>query len=166
MPKQRLLIEVDGVPAPQGSKRHVGKGRMIESSKHLPLWRKRVTEAALGAMTEQPWDGALPALSMHIVFTLPRPKGHHRSVGGLRSPMLHGWAPQLHAAKPDLDKLLRAAGLSSVRGQGLHLPLRSSAGGEGNTWRTDRAVPDGGRMTGSRDHNVADAAPVRPHRHP
>jgi Holliday junction resolvase RusA-like endonuclease len=110
MPKQRLLIEVDGVPAPQGSKRHVGKGRMIESSKHLPLWRKRVTEAALGAMTEQPWDGALPALSMHIVFTLPRPKGHHRSVGGLRSPMLHGWAPQLHAAKPDLDKLLRAVG--------------------------------------------------------
>lgn len=33
---------VFGLPAPQGSKRHVGEGRMVESSKRVKPWRRQV----------------------------------------------------------------------------------------------------------------------------
>lgn len=45
-----LLITVIGKPAPQGSKRFVGNGRMIESSKRVKPWREAVKEAALDAL--------------------------------------------------------------------------------------------------------------------
>ena len=31
-----------GIPAPQGSKRHVGRGIMIEQSASLPAWRNQL----------------------------------------------------------------------------------------------------------------------------
>ena len=31
-----------GIPAPQGSKRHVGNGIMIEQSASLPAWRNQL----------------------------------------------------------------------------------------------------------------------------
>jgi len=37
-----IWFEVPGIPAPQGSKRHVGGGRMVESSRSLPEWRASV----------------------------------------------------------------------------------------------------------------------------
>lgn len=37
---------VPGRPAPQGSKRHVGHGIMVESSRDLGPWRERVALAA------------------------------------------------------------------------------------------------------------------------
>ena len=40
-----VRIVADGVPAPQGSKKHVGRGRMVEASKTLPAW-PAVEEAA------------------------------------------------------------------------------------------------------------------------
>jgi len=58
-----------GSPAPQGSKRHVGGGRMVESSKAVKPWRDSVATAAYGAGPEL--DGPL-AVSM--IFTLARPK--------------------------------------------------------------------------------------------
>lgn len=45
-----LTITVHGKPAPQGSKRHVGRGVMVESSKKVAPWREAVKEAALRAL--------------------------------------------------------------------------------------------------------------------
>lgn len=69
----RVKIQVNGMPGPQGSKRHVGNGRMIESSKKVAPWREAVKEAALQATggVALRLDGPL-AVAMR--FRLPRPK--------------------------------------------------------------------------------------------
>jgi crossover junction endodeoxyribonuclease RusA len=46
----QLRIDVIGRPAPQGSKKTGAKGQLIESSPHLPAWRKAVRVAAWAAM--------------------------------------------------------------------------------------------------------------------
>ncbi|GEM_PF-2210548 len=79
-----------GTPAPQGSKRHVGHGVMVESSRYVRPWREAVKAAAFGA--GECLDGPL-AVSM--VFTLPRPKSARRI----------DMAP---SRMPDLSKLARA----------------------------------------------------------
>lgn len=88
-----ITIEVAGLPAPQGSKRHVGNGRMIEMSKAVAPWRE-----AVRAETQRAMDGTMPlegALEVRINFWLPRPASAPRRV--------------THPAKrPDLDKLIRA----------------------------------------------------------
>lgn len=63
-----------GRPAPQGSKRHVGKGVMIESSRAVKPWREAVKEAA--PAVERPLDGGI---AVRMVFTLPRPAGRKRT---------------------------------------------------------------------------------------
>ena len=98
----RRYVIVPGVPAPQGSKRHVGNGRMIESSKHVGPWRERV---ALAAYNECPRP--IPgALRVSLLFTLPRPKSHYRT--GRNSHLLRETAPDHPIGKPDVDKLARA----------------------------------------------------------
>ena len=82
---------VAGVPAPQGSKRHVGGGRMIESSKRLRPWREAVTAAAREHVPDEPLD---KPVRVSLDFYLPRPK---RTKFG-------DWP----AGKPDADKLARA----------------------------------------------------------
>ena len=63
---------VYGLPAPQGSKRHVGRGIMVESSKAVKPWREAVKWAALEARAGRPpMDGPIAA---QIIFTLPKPK--------------------------------------------------------------------------------------------
>lgn len=60
-----------GNPAPQGSKRHVGNGVMVESSKKVRPWRQDVKLAALHARA-----GAPPIddpICLRVVFTLPKP---------------------------------------------------------------------------------------------
>lgn len=89
-----ITIVVRGLPAPQGSKRHVGNGVMIESSKKVKPWRQDVVAAAVEARNGAPTlDGPLRA---RIVFTLPKPKS----------------APKRKRTyadrKPDLSKLLRS----------------------------------------------------------
>ena len=78
-----------GVPAAQGSKRHVGHGVMIESSKALPGWRDTVTSAAFGAGPKL--EGPV---MVSLVFSLPRPKS-------ARKADLVPWK------KPDIEKLAR-----------------------------------------------------------
>lgn len=105
----RLTITVYGLPAPQGSKRHVGRGIMVESSKHLAPWREDVKQAALRALDEHPdWDREAKQVAAHMVFTLPRPRSHYRT--GKFAHLLRDGAPLLHGTKPDLDKLLRSTG--------------------------------------------------------
>lgn len=103
----RLVIEALGMPAPQGSKRYVGNGIMIENSPRVKPWREDVKQAALYALYANPeWDRELAQVFMHVVFTLPRPKGHYRT--GKFAALLRDGAPVLHSSKPDLDKLLRS----------------------------------------------------------
>lgn len=99
-----IEIVVRGIPGPQGSKRHVGGGRMIESSKKVKPWREAVVTEAVDVR-----DGA-PALTgplaVEMVFTLTRPKSHYRT--GRNAHMLRDDAPARPASKPDTSKLLRS----------------------------------------------------------
>lgn len=95
-------VRVPGIPAPQGSKRHVGNGRMIESSKHVGPWRERVALAAYSACPQP----ILGALRVSLLFTMPRPKSHYRT--GRNSHLLREAAPDYPTGKPDVDKLARA----------------------------------------------------------
>ena len=90
-----------GIPAPQGSKRHVGMGRMIESCKALKPWREQIiAETRLNALVPQGLD---EAVALSLVFLFPRPKGHFNSKGQVKPS-----APEHKTTKPDIDKLARA----------------------------------------------------------
>ncbi len=89
-----------GVPAPQGSKRHVGMGRMIESCKALKPWREMIITDAKKLGIEAPLD---TPVGVSLVFCFPRPKNHFNKKGELL-----GKAPKHKMTRPDLDKLTRA----------------------------------------------------------
>lgn len=83
-----------GTPAPQGSKKYVGKGIMVESSKAVKPWREDVKQAALTAR-----EHGAPCLDgpllVRMVFTLRRPKSAPKRL-------------TIPDRVPDLDKLLRS----------------------------------------------------------
>lgn len=83
-----------GTPAAQGSKRHVGNGVMVETSKNLPSWRASVIEYAQKAYQGPPLDGPL---ELQVTFWFPRPKSARRSA-------------RYKTTAPDLDKLCRGIG--------------------------------------------------------
>lgn len=103
-----MIFMVVGLsPAPQGSKRHVGKGRMIESSAKVKPWREAVRQEALATglpCTAEP-------VYLHLLFRFRRPKGHHNTAGAIKPS-----APIDHITRPDLDKLCRSTldGLTGV----------------------------------------------------
>ncbi|GGQ83443.1 RusA family crossover junction endodeoxyribonuclease [Streptomyces flaveolus] len=102
-PRPDLEFTVQHRPAPQGSKRHVGGGRLLEQSKRVKPWRDAVDAAARAAMNarwlegrgEESLDGPL---SLEVVFTVRKPAS----------------APKTRITWPttrdsgDLDKLLRS----------------------------------------------------------
>jgi len=98
-----MRIDVVGLPAPQGSKRHVGNGVMVESSKRVKPWRQDVKYAALEHL---PFEAMAGAVDIQVAFYLPRPKGHYLT--GAKSAFLRAKAPDYPAGRPDLDKLLRS----------------------------------------------------------
>lgn len=99
-----IEVIVRGVPGPQGSKRHVGGGRMIESSKKVKPWREAVLAAAVEARRGA---AALTGpLAVEMVFTLTRPGGHYRT--GRNAHLVRDTAPARPAVKPDLSKLARS----------------------------------------------------------
>ncbi|MEZ5544244.1 MAG: RusA family crossover junction endodeoxyribonuclease [Lysobacteraceae bacterium] len=88
-----IVITVYGQPAPQGSKRHVGNGVMVESSKKLRPWRQDVKAAAEVVRNALcPLDGPV---RVRMVFTLPKP---------LSAPKRRRTWP---CRTPDLSKLAR-----------------------------------------------------------
>lgn len=93
-----IAFTVIGLPAPQGSKRHVGKGVMVESSKAVKPWREAVKAAARKAMEQAGVSApALPgAVRLYIDVYLPRPKKYAKRLDV--RPM----------TRPDLSKLLRS----------------------------------------------------------
>lgn len=97
-----LSVFVPGIPAPQGSKRHVGRGILVESSKQLKPWRLDVTTTCAAARTDPPLEQA----AVWLRFEFPRPKSHYRT--GRHAHELRPDAPERHAVKPDVDKLARA----------------------------------------------------------
>lgn len=102
-----VAFTVYDLPRPQGSKRHVGNGIMVESGgKGLVSWREAVKQAALTALPldHRPHDGPV---KLWVRFYLPRPTGHFGS--GRNSGMLKDSAPLFPAVTPDLDKILRSA---------------------------------------------------------
>ena len=95
----RLHFFVPGTPAPQGSKRYIGNGISIESSKTLPTWRHDVRTAAQDVMTELGLPVMTGAVELTLKFVLPRPKATPKT------------RPTPKAVKkPDLDKIVRAVG--------------------------------------------------------
>ena len=67
-----IVFSVTGTPAPQGSKRHVGGGRMIEASKRLHPWRDLVIDAAKeqAELTDQ----LQGPIEVKLEFRIPSPK--------------------------------------------------------------------------------------------
>lgn len=102
----RISFTVPGIAAPQGSKRHVGRGILVESSKHVRPWRDSIAwhaREALNAERRGPFEGPV---NVNVTFRLPRPKSHFRT--GAHAGQLKPGAPTWTAKKPDVDKLLRA----------------------------------------------------------
>ena len=79
-----------GKPVAQGSKRHVGRGIMVESAKDLKPWRDTVTSAAFGAGPKL--DGPI---AVRMIFTVPRAKSARK-------------VDTVPFKKPDIEKLARA----------------------------------------------------------
>ena len=85
-------VFVPGHPAPQGSKRHVGNGVMIESSRSVKTWRDDVRAAVAREHPPMLERG----VAVELTFVMRRPTA----------------TPKRHTPpavkRPDLDKLTRA----------------------------------------------------------
>lgn len=79
---------------------------MVEQSPHVGPWREAVRHSAQAAAAANHWEAPEGAVSLHCVFTLPRPANHLRRKD--RNTYVRENAPQFPSVRPDLDKLLRA----------------------------------------------------------
>jgi Holliday junction resolvase RusA-like endonuclease len=99
-----ITITAYGIPGPQGSKRHVGRGIMVESSAKVKPWREAVKAAALDARQVcdcpdpecTPYPPIDAPVRLRMVFTLAKPASapKRRRTWPMRT--------------PDLSKLARA----------------------------------------------------------
>jgi Holliday junction resolvase RusA-like endonuclease len=105
-----VYLEVTGRPAPQGSKKGFARGgkvAMVEMSKYVKPWRQDVRSAAEAWVARSPDLYPLPgALSVDMVFSIARPKGHYGT--GRNAGVLKPNAPAHPASMPDLSKLARS----------------------------------------------------------
>lgn len=93
-----FCYKVKGEPAPQGSKRYLGNGVMVESSKKVKPWREAIVwQVKPERMIEGP-------VSIAIAFSLAKPKSAKRV---------------FPTVKPDLDKLIRST-LDGLKTAGLY----------------------------------------------
>jgi crossover junction endodeoxyribonuclease RusA len=97
-----LTFVVYGLPAPQGSKRSLGNGILVESSKAVKPWRQDVKHAAL-ACVPPGWDTARP-MALSIVFRFKRPATHIGKKGVKPSAPEHNTSGR----NGDLSKLVRS----------------------------------------------------------
>jgi Holliday junction resolvase RusA-like endonuclease len=119
-----IEIVVAGSPAPQGSKRHVGGGRMVESSKHLKPWRDAVRADALLVRNSLSaaygrWVPLDEPLIVDLVFTVPKPASAPKR--------RRTWPMRM----PDLSKLCRST---------------EDALTDAGIWRDDARVVEYGRL--------------------
>ena len=96
------IITIKGIEsAPQGSKKHVGRGIMVETCKRLKSWRKEVSLRAkliVDEIIEEP-------VEIEVVFWFKRPLKHYLPNGMVRQS-----APVYitNKNKGDIDKHCRA----------------------------------------------------------
>ena len=105
----RLCFTVNGTPGAQGSKRSLGNGVMVESSKRVKPWRSDVKAAAEAAhLASDEWDRATGAVGVQVTFRFARPKSHYRT--GRNAAILRDDAPTYVTShgKGDNDKLQRS----------------------------------------------------------
>jgi len=97
---------VHGTAAPQGSKRYVGNGVMLESSDRVRPWRQDVRFAALERRPPD-WDMATP-MRLDLVFWFARPASHYGTKKGITYLKSDAPAQPVSARLGDIDKLSRA----------------------------------------------------------
>ena len=103
-PASSFTFTVLGKPAPQGSKRHVGKGVMVESSKRCKPWRQDVRHTAIDLLPDGWYANMDQAISLSVTFVFARPKSHFRANGQLKPS-----APDHCTGRiGDVSKLVRA----------------------------------------------------------
>jgi crossover junction endodeoxyribonuclease RusA len=95
-----------GTAAPQGSKRHVGNGVMLESSDRVRPWRQDVRFAALEKRPPD-WDMTTP-MRLDLVFWFPRPATHYGTKKGISYLKANAPIDPVSARIGDIDKLQRA----------------------------------------------------------
>ena len=95
MTQTYVKFAVFGTPAPQGSKRHVGNGIMVESSTLVKPWREAVKYAAIEAREQWPQTRFAGPVRVRLWFWLRRPQSAPKRVL---------WP----TTRPDLDKLIRS----------------------------------------------------------
>jgi crossover junction endodeoxyribonuclease RusA len=140
-----MMITVRGTPAPQGSKQHVGGGRMVEMSKAVGPWREAVrAETQLAMNGDGPIGG--PA-RVSITFYMTRPRNHYGT--GRNAHLVKDSAPAFPTGRPDLDKLARAVldaltmgGAWSDDSQVVHLNALKLYGQPGCTIVLDALQPE------------------------
>lgn len=106
-----------GTPAPQGSKRHVGRGVMIESSKNLKPWREAVKYAALAAKPDV--DAYFPKRGPCLICGVPGMDQRHRVVDAITERVFAGDPVEMLAADYDISERAVTAALFPLDG-----PLR------------------------------------------
>jgi len=87
-----LPLVAIGIPRPQGSHKHVGRGVIVDSSKYLRPWRETMRDSFEQQLPPGHVEFDEP-LDVMLVFRLPQPKTVDRE-----------WP----TTPPDLDKLIRA----------------------------------------------------------
>lgn len=142
-------VFVPGVPVGQGSKRHVGRGIMVESSKLLEPWRQTVARK----LEDMLGDGHEPtphALSVNLRFIFTRPRGHY------------GAQPCPDCRQPSKRELLELAAAAGVEGRSkmsaaelaealeLELPDRDSCAGCHGSGRVAYVLASAARAPASR----------------
>lgn len=94
--EQALIVAfVEGRPAPQGSKKHVGNGVMVEMSTALKQWRGDVAKTVRSAAGLRRFPAGTP-VHVELEFVTRRPVSTPKR-----------WTPPA-VKRPDVDKLCRA----------------------------------------------------------
>jgi crossover junction endodeoxyribonuclease RusA len=114
-----LQFTVYGIPAPQGSKRHVGGGVMIESSKKVKPWREAVKWAAREAMPAG-WQKLDGPLVLSVAFYLPRPKAAKAAIACCKMPDLSKLIRSTEDALTDAGAWADDARVSSIMAEKLY----------------------------------------------
>jgi crossover junction endodeoxyribonuclease RusA len=95
-----VSFAVRGLPQVQGNLRAVGSRVFHKRSPELEAWRHAIATAASSAMGDRP--PLDEAVSVDVIFRLPRPTGHFGKRG------LRGSAPVFPVTRLDIDKLARS----------------------------------------------------------
>lgn len=99
---KEISFTVPGIPRPGGSKRHVGRGILVDAGKHTKQWRSTIIDYARAEMGAG-WVPMQGPVYLHVVFVMPRPKVQIGKYGQIKP-----HAPVWHTSRPDTTKLLRA----------------------------------------------------------